>query len=751
MSFASKMALRYIKAQKKHSVFIILSIVSALTFVTVIFTLFSSFYSSMLNIERSKYDWHALVHGIEKTDAEALSEADMITGLEFLPYRENSTDGVAYLNFSPDIFDPETYIREFSKKNFINKDITIDLHDAFLEYELIGIHAKAALAQKLAIVYVFVLFIIFFTRFVIDTAFEISSKEREVQFGVLASLGASKKQITRILIWQGIFLSVIGIPLGLLLGIGAGYLIYSITESIGIFQLITEFEGAEGVFSASPLFIIIAAITGFIWVLLSAYGTGKRFSKKSPIQSIKQCGKKVFKVKKSLFFGKLFGFSGELASKNIRREKKSFIITASALSLSFTIISLFSVFVDYYNINLRKMEEGQLMLSENIAADYTATYFGTMTEDGSFVSDIKDGYRILENSLDGVYVNYISRLCCNVTKDSYMLREKIPFDKNYLSVMEDNAIILDFAFLNKKYYDEIFAQSSGVDYDTLAKEKGFIVCETYMPVDGFEGSPIKVGSESFSVSLSDDISLMEGGSKVVFKDVDIKVLGSAQSVNLFSTNSFMITLIGTEDHFFKLNGGSIVKSDEQRISFMIGLPRNDGRSLVGMDNEIRENLKDSRVYLHQDSDLYNIIKLEKQFASVFVLIISVIVLVSLIAIINQVNIISTGIINRRKEIASLRALGMTKGQLFKMLALESIGYVAIATLVSFIISSVIILLSNISMDNFYPYSVPLSFTFSASATLICAVIGFVIGIVTIHICTSDFSKNSIAEEMKTIE
>ena len=751
MSFASNMALKYIKTQKKHSIFIILSIVSALAFVTVIFTLFSSFYSSMLNIEKSKYDWHALVHGIEKTDADSLCETDMIVGMEFLPYRENSTDGVAYLNFSPDVFDPETYIREFSENNFINKDITIDLHDALLEYELIGIHAKAALVQKLAIVYVFVMFIIFFARFVIDTAFEISSKEREVQFGILASLGASKKQITSILLWQGTFLSVIGIPLGLLLGIGAGYLIYSVTESIGIFQLLTGFDGAEGVFSASPLFIILAAVTGFIWVLLSAYGTGKRFSKRSPIQSIKQSGKKVFKVKKSLFFGKWFGFSGDLASKNIRREKKSFIITAFALSLSFTIISLFSVFVDYYNKGLREMEKGQQMLSENIADDYAASYFGTMTEDGSFISDIKEGYRILENSLDGVYVNYISHLCCNVTKDSYMLREKIPFDKNFLSVTKDNAIILDFVFLNKRYYDEIFRESSGIDYDTLAREKGFIVCETYMPIDGFEGSPIKAGSESFSISLSDDISLMEGGSKVVFKDANIKVMGSAQSVNSFSTYSSMITFIGTEDHFFELNGGSIIKSDEH-IRYMIGLPRNNGKSLGKMDDEIREYLKDyPEVYLYGEHNLDNIIKMEKQFSSVFILIISVIVLVSLIAIINQVNIISTGIINRRKEIASLRALGMTGGQLFKMLALESVGYVAIATVVSAIISAVIIVLTNMTLVAQIPGNISLSVITAVITTAICAVVGFIIGMATIMICTADFNKNSIAEEMKTIE
>ncbi len=747
MSFASKMALRYIKAQKKHSVFITLSIVSALTFVTVIFTLFSSFYSSMLSAVKSQNPWHMSIYDITQEEAEKVASGDMISEYEYFPSMNAEYKGTLEVRFSSDVYDPETYIRERLKEHCDDRYFDVGINDDLLNYELIGIHAKATLVKIIAIVYVFVLFIIFCARFVIDTAFEISSKEREVQFGILASLGASKKQITRILIWQGTFLSVIGIPLGLLLGIGAGYLIYTLTASAGIIQILTGAEKGVEVFSASPLFIVIAAVTGFVWVLLSAYGTGKRFSKRSPIQSIKQSGKKIFKVKKSLFFGKIFGFSGDLASKNIRREKKSFAVTALALSISFTVVSLFGSHIESYSRRLELMKQ-ELMLSQNISDDYSVMGY-SVSDEGRFKNiDIKEGYRQIENCTDGVYVTAVQTCYSCFSKNEYLLRSELPLDEDFRLSVAGRDIIFSFVFINKLYYDEIFAASSGVDYDTLVKEKGFIVCETEHAINGFEGVPLKIGDDSVAI----DIKAYENK---VFENAEVNFLGSAESVRGFATNEVYVTLIGAEDYFYELNGGSVISYDSYSggATYMMGLPRNDGRTLEQMDNEIKlRNDEHSEIYMRiMHNNINSIIQSEKEYASLLVLVISVMVLVSLIAVINQVNIISTGVINRRRELASLRALGMTKGQLFKMLTLESIGYVAVATLVSFIISSVIILLSNISMDKFYPYTVPMSFAFSASATLICAAIGFVIGIVTISICTSDFSKNSIAEEMKTVE
>ena len=191
MSFSSKMALKYIKTQKKHNIFIILSIASALMLVTFIFTLFSSFYSTMLYNERQKFGYHGMVHYITLSDYEKLTKSEMITKSEFDSYGPDDVSGVAYVNFKNDIYDPETFIREFAEDNFEDKGCSLSLNEALLEYEIIGIHAKASLAKKLVLIIAIVLFILFCARFVIDTAFlsnDYLSKNKKIKLYARASV-----------------------------------------------------------------------------------------------------------------------------------------------------------------------------------------------------------------------------------------------------------------------------------------------------------------------------------------------------------------------------------------------------------------------------------------------------------------------------------------------------------------------------------------------------------------------------------
>ncbi|MBQ4312550.1 MAG: ABC transporter permease [Oscillospiraceae bacterium] len=80
-----------------------------------------------------------------------------------------------------------------------------------------GVVARSYNVILYALIYLAILFIMFCVRMVIDNSFEISSHERIRQFGVLKAAGASKKQILEILIFEALFLSVIGIPLGIAL------------------------------------------------------------------------------------------------------------------------------------------------------------------------------------------------------------------------------------------------------------------------------------------------------------------------------------------------------------------------------------------------------------------------------------------------------------------------------------------------------------------------------------------------------
>ena len=98
-------------------------------------------------------------------------------------------------------------------------------------------------------------------RLIIDTAFEISSKEREQQFGVLQSVGATPMQIVKILTNEGLMLSVIGVPIGALSGIGLGFAAYKAVLSSGVADVFFTKEKAEQLvhFNVNP-WMVLAAI-----------------------------------------------------------------------------------------------------------------------------------------------------------------------------------------------------------------------------------------------------------------------------------------------------------------------------------------------------------------------------------------------------------------------------------------------------------------------------------------------------------
>lgn len=761
MSFSSKMALKYIKTQKKHNIFIILSIASALMLVTFIFTLFSSFYSTMLYNERQKFGYHGMVHQITLSDYEKLTKSEMITKSEFESYGPADTSGVAYVNFRNDIYDPETFIREFAEENFEADNYNLSLHEELLEYEVIGIHAKASLAKKLVLIIAIVLFILFCARFVIDTAFEISSRDKEVQFGILASLGASKGQIAAIIMWQGAFLSLIGIPLGLALGTAAGGFVFSFADSTSVISYFTQSDRySEGIFSVSVPYLVVAAVIGFLWVILSAYGTGRRYSAKSPMESIMQNNKKIIKPKKSRLSKKASGKVSGLALKNIRRDKKSFFVTSLALIISYTMISFFSVFLDYWNATMTDVKK-QGLISENIADDYCLYYVSEDTAIENNAEEAEECYRILENCPEDIYFSSAQQCTLLVTRDSYMLRDMIPFDKGYLDITDNDDIYnngdirMIFYFLNRQFYDEIFAEDSGVSYDELVNGKGFIVCETSTPLQSihndevisFEGCPLETGGESLKLNLYD----IHG--RITSTDTEVNLLGSTPAKGRFATTAYSLILVGAEDHLKAINKGSIIDS-AGFAEFMIGLPRDNNKTLLQMYDGLKNYLKDYPQLQLADNNyngsIESMMNTESRMVPVLSVIAVVVAVVTLISVIHLINIISTGIMNRRKEIASLTSIGMTRWQLFRMLLTESVGYTVTAGLVALGLTVVVAFFMNsyaISMN----FNLLFSYGYAVAVPLLSALGGFIISSVTILVSLKIFDRVSVAEEMKTIE
>lgn len=183
--------------------------------------------------------------------------------------------------------------------------------------------------------------------FVIRNSFAISITEKTSMYGMLASVGATKRQIRRNVLFEGFILGLIGIPLGILLGLGVNAILIAILNSV----LGDMLSGASFVFVTPTIPIICAIVLSAVTIFLSSFFIALRASRIPPLVAIR--GNKDIKVKNnkpyrtSKLTKKLFGVGGEIASKSLKRSRKKYRTTVISIVVSVAMFIAVSAFMDY--------------------------------------------------------------------------------------------------------------------------------------------------------------------------------------------------------------------------------------------------------------------------------------------------------------------------------------------------------------------------------------------------------------------
>lgn len=761
MSFSAGIAGKYIFANKRHTALTVCSIAAAVALITVLFTIYSSYFASMLAYELSTDPWHTQLDGMTKEQAEAFVGTGGFEDYEFEeePFTYEDVDGTVqtdifthlYLRFNKDTEDCDVAMETGANAagytyNVLNPPFPYVLNYGLLRLENIGDAAKGENIMMFAVFYVLILFIIFCSRLVIDTAFEISSKEREKQFGVLQSIGATKKQIAAIMTWEGGFISLVGIPLGVLFGLGASYLLYlGISASSAAQSLLVEGMIGDPVFSVSPLFLLIVAVTGFVWVLLSAYGTGMRAVKMSPIEAIRSRGAAVRKIKRRSVFGLIFGWTGRLASRNIRRGKKRFITTIMSVTLSMVLFVSFIYAVDI-----------MVAAAETAYEEYTHDFEVQATNpsydgDGSPFEHMprKYSYRELNRLLNesGYFENILCAPAIEILADANTLPLSEELADFYNTHNTDSAFMM-IRFVDEALYKRIMGDDPEVPYSQLAEQDGYVLLNAVKRQDisnyhlikskdvirGLnisEGETINAGVEYF-VPYDEPIVeeqeedygsfTYEVFGEYKTDDIGVKILGISEELSgIIDSTTFSVCLIGTYeqyDRFFR-------KYDDSTFIYATMDLKPDADYDQAMKH-IAENID-----LVKTNDQYDQRRSGRNMVAVVKMIgCTLLVLISLIAVINMVNVVSTGIINRRPEIASMRSIGMSRRQLNKMILIECLQYAVISGIAALIVSELLLYLTVGSMGLFalpeelagiIDYSRPIGYVLIAmAAAFVCA-------------------------------
>lgn len=743
--FEGMLARKYIGAQKRHSALTVCSIVIALALIVMLFSMFSTAINILRNIAYSKGEYHIWIIGADgywldmeqyKVIEEAVSEYGTCTFEKIMGSGEARPSAKILLDKKIDSAD--LFVANISLKMDDIRWLNYSTNEMLITLDVIDAKSGLYMAAVVAAFYVFVLFIAMLLRLIIDTAFEISSKERERQFGVLQSIGATPKQIVRIITYEGLMLSAVGIPLGTAAGIGLGYLVYRAVLATGLVDLyLSPSKAAELVhFSVNPWLLLLGVVTGAAWVLFSAYGTGMRVIKMSPVQAISQRANTVKKAGRAPLFGKLFGWTGKIASRNNMRQPKRFIATVVSLTLSIAIFSAFTVVVN----DLRSAAE-DYYAERGVKSDFSVRIFHEEDDPLPYRKILK----AVEES--GLFNN----LYYSFGTGGWWYAPEVDW------ATEAGYVWVRVEYYNRNSYDRIFGGAPPVSYDELTESGKYIVgCSRIANIDS---------NKSISLDLleAEQVSYSEEEYNALPLEEKEKCL-PIYNENGKQYYGYTPKVLTDFDIYcqaeLKTNGIDLIATIDQYENGAYSLYKRRGF------DDIYCNLKDTDDYnkaidlFEKNSITYEDNTAERRqllalLASVNIAAVFLSVMIALIAVVNMVNILATGILNRRGELAALQCVGMTEKELYKMAGIECLQYALISGIAAIAVCELLMFLTGKMLykflevmeflGDFISYVQPLPIIGIAS---LCA---FVIAVAASIIPLRAMRRTSLVEQIRSAE
>lgn len=564
----------------------------------------------------------------------------------------------------------------------------------------------------------------------IYNAFSISVSERTKQFGLLSSLGATKRQLRGSVIFEAFAVSVVGIPLGIAVGIGGIGITLLIIGSKFTSLIANNFDVPLTI-CVSPQAVIIAAVVSLVTVLISAWIPSRRACKVSAIEAIRQnndikADDKPIKTSKLTY--KLFGLSGVLAGKYYKRNRKKYRTTVFSLFMSIVLFISAASFTSYLTETVNgvlaydrydlyyavdatelngKTPDELLML---LGSDQYTTQ-SAYVNNGYFQGVINNDYlsdSFLSNSLplaaENVGSNSSAKLIhgyigfVNDEQFKLLLKENGLNESNYFNIEKPLGIALD----NNRMFDA--QQEKYVLCDTLKSGESKIECSSLRTFDGYEynGSRTTDGGELICIWQSntnenDTFELPYSEAYVSFTLCSEVALAQAPFYVQSSTSAHIQMLYPMSMLEYVLPQNSTAMEDFCYYKFYL-LSSDHASSYNALKATLAENGLESELLVDNADTvdmLKNFILIIRVFAYGFI------ILISLIAAANVFNTIHTNISLRRREFAMLRSIGMTQKGFNKMMNYECLLYGSKALALGLPVSAVFAYLIYIAVSEGY--------------------------------------------------
>lgn len=476
----------------------------------------------------------------------------------------------------------------------------------------------------------------------IKNSFNISITEKTKQYGMLRSIGATKKQIKNNVLFEALILGAIGIPFGILLGIFASYILVIICNKLLISAITTKL-----ILSPSLRGILISVLLGIITIYLSALGSSRRAKKVSPIESIRNSGEikiKSKKLKTPKLINKIFGIGGVISYKNIKRNRKKYRATIISITLSVMLFLIAFSFVsgmkDEAGDNVNRVD---CTLELKVQSD-DPIYLNTLKLD-----NIKE-YTVLRYKqvnteyikLNKEYINCLKSININITEE----------DPNEQELISSFPIIA----VGKDEYSK-YLKRLNLDYENM-KDK--CIFNDYQKIQ-YNNNKVYKGRK-YANNVGDKIKIIgtKDNTNTVKNEIAIGAVTDILPMGIKSSSiDGSSTIIVSDEYYDKIfNNNKFIDSiyfDSDNTTKL-----QDDIEQIVKNNELITNLEEQR------QQVVNIITLVNIFLYGFIIVIV------LIGITNIFNTITTNMELRKPEFAMLKSVGMTNKEFNKMIRLETL-------------------------------------------------------------------------------
>lgn len=594
-------------------------------------------------------------------------------------------------------------------KSQLDKTHSYYINNSLIKYEAFYDSSVAFVYNMAAVVMVI---IIITSAVCISNSFAISINQKTKQYGMLASIGATPRQIRKNVFFEAAFMGVIGIVAGIGGGLSASYILVVLSNKM----LIDTFEMSI-VYAPSLLGVLLSIVLAIVTIVLSALVPAIRASRMSPIMAINHS--EDIKIKsKSLktpkLIGKVWGEGGVLAYKNMKRNKRKYRVITISIALSV------STFIALYGFMSLLTESVNRYANDKIDLRVYMSSYKSMSVDeaNKKVSNIVNRINNETNITDFTFARGFNGILKDKPKYSADYYEMYNYERG---LAEPDNYYIDIISLGNEEYEK-YIKKLGISKET-AQSGGILVDNTYQYINN--GNNVKYFNVYDGYKAGDILTYQAGNTgrgqstdnnrqsdDTTFYDIKIVALSNERPFGYDNAYTSYGYLIVSDDYMNRIDTKNIDSTllnincdDPDKAQDILVNEFNIGQNYIV--NAAQERRNDEKLILTMKIFLYGFIAI-----------------VSLIGITNIFNTVTTGMELRGKEFAMLQSIGMTKREFDKMIRLESVFYGSKALIIGVVSGTVLSYIIYMAAgESQLRYTLPLPAIFIAVVVVIILLLG----------------------------